>query len=350
VHLQECGGLNVGAGIYDCLTYCRCTDPATCDNVCPNNIEHMVARSMEVQGFDLATVADAPTLRGPVLPRIVPMLYHSAARARAPAASVVALSLYEVMGKQDGVTPFTSRQALLEHFKLGDNTTIILTGTHNDRPLERWWKLADPKKVTRTIRELGVELITTPNFSLFDDVPRHDNLYNMKRIARVWSEIQNEGVLCALHLNARTDRDWECWISFLKAHPEVASVAFEFGTGAGSKSRVAWYLVQLCRLADQVGRPLQLITRGGVPEIGTLAAAFSATTVIDTSAFIRAQKRWRIAVHDGKLSWTSSPTAPGSPIDDLFDANVAALEDYAAYSVRSANRSSGAVSAKPAAA
>jgi hypothetical protein len=40
-------------------------------------------------------------------------------------------------------------------------------------------------------------------------VPRLDNLFNMKRIALVWSEIQREGMPCALHLNARTDRDFE---------------------------------------------------------------------------------------------------------------------------------------------
>lgn len=63
-------------------------------------------------------------------------------------------------------------------------------------------------------------------------------------------------------------------------------------------------------------------------ESGTLGAAFSSVTVIDTSAFIRAQKRWRIAIEDGKLRWARSPTLPGTPIDDLLDNNIAALEQY----------------------
>ncbi|MFX8906933.1 hypothetical protein ABTM87_19065, partial [Acinetobacter baumannii] len=92
--------------------------------------------------------------------------------------------------------------------------------------------------------------------------------------------IQNAGVPCALHLNARTDRDWERWTVFLKAHPEISCVAFEFGTGAGSKSRIPWYVTQLKRLADEASRPLQLILRGGLGEIDALTRMFSSVTLI----------------------------------------------------------------------
>ena len=328
VFLHTCGGLNVGAGIYDCLTFCRCTTPATCDNVCPNNPSHMVARSMEVRGFELDDVPSAPALDKPVLPHVAPMLFHSAARSRAPVTSAVALSLYEVIRKNDGQVRFPTRQSLFDHFKLTEGVQIILSGTHNDRPLERWWKLSDPQALIRTIRNLGIGLVTTPNFSLFDDVPRHDNLYNMKRIATAWSEIQNEGIPCALHLNARTDQDWERWGAFLKKHKEIDFVAFEFGTGAGAKSRIAWYVDQLQKLAVHVDRPLHLIVRGGLREIEALGRTFSGLTVIDTSAFIRAQKRWRISLRNGKLGWSRSLTLPGKPIDDLLDSNIAGMEEY----------------------
>lgn len=298
----------------------------------------------------LDNVAPAPCVPIPALPTVVPMLYHSAARSRAPAVSTVALSLYEVIGKGQGLRPSLTRGSLLERFKLADDARIVLTGTDHDPPLERWWKIAEPAAVLQAIREFGISLITTPNFSLFDDVPRHDNLYNMKRIARVWSEIQNAGVACALHLNARTDRDWERWTVFLSAHPEVSSVAFEFGTGAGSKSRIPWYVTQLKRLARDASRPLQLIVRGGLSEIDELRKAFSSVTLIDTSAFIRAQKRRRMAVQDGKLRWTRSPTLAGEPIDDLFDANIAAVEAYVSHAapsseVRTADASAPSVAA-----
>jgi len=349
-HLALCGGINVEQIAYDCLSFCRCSDPASCDNVCPNNLDHMVARLMEVQGFDLSNVPSAPPLETPLLPPIVPLLYHCGGRVRAPTVSTVALSLYGVIGKRNNRIPFATRHDLLEHFKLAADTTIVLSGTHDDRPLERLWSIANPQEVMHAVRELGVRLITTPNFSLFDDVPRHDNLFNMKRIARVWSEIQNAGIPCALHLNARTDRDWERWTTFLKDHPEIAFVAFEFGTGAGAASRTAWYVDQLRRLAGEVARPLNLVMRGGLGDLRGLAAAFSRVTVIETSAFVRAQNRRRITLKDGKLGWTSSPTLPGVPIDDLLDANISTLEEYAARTVAPVDAPSDAVNAESAAA
>src|SRR5690348_8836995 len=73
-HIDTCGGLNVEAGVFDCLTYCRCADPSTCDNVCPRNLAHFVARSQEVGGFGLERVPPAPVLEPITLPRLVPRI------------------------------------------------------------------------------------------------------------------------------------------------------------------------------------------------------------------------------------------------------------------------------------
>lgn len=256
------------------------------------------------------------------------MIYHSGARTRAPIASTVALSLYEVVGKKNATGRFPTRQAMLDYFKLGRDTTVILTGTDVDASLERWWKLPDRESVLKGIKDHGVRLITAPNFSLFDDVPRHDNMYNMKRIALACLEIQRCGIPCALHLNARTDRDWERWVEFLNTHPEINHVAFEFGTGAGTKSRMGWYVEKLVALARAVDRPLHLVVRGGLSEVGVVADAFDGVTVIETNAFMRAQKRRRALFVDGKLSWERAFTPQGYPIDDLFDANIGAVQKY----------------------
>ena len=52
---------------------------------------------------------------------------------------------------------------------------------------------------------LGVEMVNSPNFSLFTNVTRHDNLHNMKRIALTSAEFMAGGMPCALHVNVRTD-------------------------------------------------------------------------------------------------------------------------------------------------
>lgn len=327
---DACGGLNVEAGIYDCLTFCRCTDPAKCDNVCPRNAAHQVARIHEIGGFELETVPSAPAVPDRVLPRVVSMIYHSAARSRPPLADVVALSLYEFVSKLDGSLRFATRRHMLEHFKLGEATRIVLSGTDHDPTIERWWRLENREEITRGLMGLGIELITTPNYSLFGDVPRLDNLFNMKRIATVWSEMQRAGMACALHLNARTDRDYERWTRFLIQHPEITYVSFEFGTGAGSGSRIAWHVAQLTKLAAAVARPIHLVVRGGISELRTLSETFSGITLIDTGVFMKTQHRQRAVLSGAQLIWERCPTPEGAPIDELFDMNIETLQKHVA--------------------
>jgi Domain of unknown function (DUF4417) len=320
-----CGGLEVQAALYDCTDFCRCEDPSVCDNVCPNQSAAFAARLQEVRGFKLDNVPNTPRAPIPTLPLVIPMIYHGSRRDAPLRADTVALPLARLVDYARGTIRFPSREALLKAFKLQAGCQILLSGTDRDRDLENWWRLKDRKAVIQGLIELGVALITTPNYSLFGNVPRTDNLYNVKRIALTWSEMQSEGLPCALHVNARTNRDWERWQEFLKIHPEIEVVAFEFGTGAGYEQRILWHVDQLRNLALQVGRPMHLIMRGGVHVFPRLATAFSAITLIDTRPFVKAYRRQRGSLVDGRLRWKKAPTQPGAPIDHLLEDNINAV-------------------------
>lgn len=321
---RVCGGIQVEAAVFDCMTYCRCADRAKCDNVCPRNASHHIARSHEVKGLEFGNVPAAPKVTASTLPLMMPLIYHSYSRDRPPKSPAVVLSLYEMFSKTGNELRFKDRSSLLRHFKLAERTLIVLSGTQEDFLIERWWNLDDRAAVTRALVDLGVSLITTPNYSLFGDVPRLDNLFNMKRIALVWSEIQSEGLPCALHLNARTDHDFERWTRFLLDHPEITHVAFEFGTGAGSLNRIQWHISQLCSLAHRVGRPLHLVVRGGTGGLRRLRAVFTGLTFVDTSAFVKAQNRQRLILNPEGMTSVPAPTPTGACIDDLLDENIEA--------------------------
>jgi hypothetical protein len=324
-----CGGLNVEAGIFDCRTYCRCADKARCDNVCPHNPRHYVSRSREVNGFDFKTVRAAGPVAVPPLPLTVPMLFHSSSLTRSPNAAVVALSLFQMFNAKTGKLRFTTRQQLLAAFRLSDETVIILSGVEEDFHIEKWWKLADREDVIRGLKKLGIAMITTPNYSLFGDVHRLDNLFNMKRIALVWSEIQREGMACALHINARTDRDYERWTEFLRSHPEISHVAFEFGTGAGAQNRIPWHITQLTALARRTPQPLHLIVRGGIARLGPLRRAYAGLTFIDTTSVMKTQYRTRLVLEGDVLKSVQDHREEGEPLDDLLAINMAAMRAIA---------------------
>jgi hypothetical protein len=83
------------------------------------------------------------------------------------------LPLYNVIARHDKRTRYADRAALAEGFGIASTTSVILTGTALDPPLERWWSLGSERlDAIRALRDLGIALVTTPNFSLFTDQPR----------------------------------------------------------------------------------------------------------------------------------------------------------------------------------
>ena len=155
-----------------------------------------------------------PLVRTP-LPSLVPFVGHKYSRSKPLVEPVVAVPLYELFHLGTGKPHVRSRAELSERFLIPHDAIVIATGVDRDTKVEAWWAFADRDGVMQTLRDLGVALVTTPNFSLFTNVPRPDNLHGMKRIALSWAELMAAGVPAALHINARTDYDYARWTQFV---------------------------------------------------------------------------------------------------------------------------------------
>ena len=298
--LGLCGGLRVAAPLYSCFDLCQCA-PGACktDAVCRRAPATFATRLNEVDGFSLDRVAGlARALPAPYLPGTVPIIYHGRRRAGPFSPQAAALSLYDVVAWRDGSPRHPCPSALRSSFGLGPEVPLILSGTADDPAIERWWSYQAPRR-RAAIAELraaaGDIIVTTPNYSLFRDVPRWDDLHSIKRIALAWAEFAEGGIPAAPHLNARTERDYERWAHFLSERPGITHVAFEFGTSAGRPGRRDWHVAQLASVAEAAGRPLHLLVRGGFPVLGQLAASFAAVTLLDTTAFMKTMMRRRLA-------------------------------------------------------
>lgn len=323
-NLDTCGGLRIAGAFYECLDLC-CHEPEKCDAVCRIKPREFVRSVREIGGFRLDNIPRVrqPPPAPPALPPVVPVLYHGKRRRTAFAPPSVCLSLYSVIPRHDHKHRFTSPKTLAEAFRFQFGTPIILTGTDTDAPLERWWSLGSGRlSVIRHLRDLGVNMVTTPNYSLFTDVPRWDNLQNIKRIGITHEEFLREGIPAALHVNARTERDWDRWTEYIFQRNEITHIAFEFITGAGRRGRADWHTNHLVTLAESVGRPLHLVLRAakgnGLP---LLDSAFAQTTLLDTQSFFKAVHRQRAVETDGRLRWEPFPTDPDAPVDELLEHN-----------------------------
>lgn len=316
---KMCGGLAVEANVWSCLSFC-CGITGKCDRVCRNNPD-FAFRVQEVGGFAL-NLPQAPSLALPTLPLVVPEIFHGSNRNRPFAPAVASVSLYSMFDRKEGKPKYQTRADLCDNFKISTDTPVLLTAIQRDRPLERWWELGHARRRTiiQAARDCGAVLATTPNYSLFLDRPRWDDLHAMKRIALAHSEFLEAGMPAALHVNGRTEADFDRWAAFIAVHPEVTHLSFEFTTGTGRPTRRGQHVLWLCGLATSVGRPLHLLVRGGSDLLPELCAAFAGVTFLETTTFLKTMMRFR-AIQNSTVDWWPYPTAVKQPLDDLFETN-----------------------------
>lgn len=318
--------MSILGSAFDCLKFC-CGSPEKCDAVCRRNPDQFISRLREVDGFDLASIARFSKLELPTLPNTIPLIYHGNRRTNQCRCEAVALPLYRLYDRRTGNARFTNRDQLAAAFGFHPSAKIVLTGVHQDRSVESWWRLANSRLIA-DLRALGIALVTTPNYSLFVDVPRWDNLHAIKRIALSWEQLMSFGIPAAIHLNARTDEDYRRYTDFIATREEIDWVSFEFGTGAGWPGRIDWHVEHLCLLATSVRRPLSIIVRGGIGVLRDLRSAFAAATLIDTTSFTKTLYRQRGILSDGKLEWISSRTEPAAVLDSLLTHNITVFDSY----------------------
>jgi hypothetical protein len=199
----------------------------------------------------------------------------------------------------------------------------LLTGTAEDRPLERWWSLGAARRdILSQLATWGRVAASTPNFSVFSDVPRWDNFHAMMRIGICWQEMTDAGIPTALHVNARSHRDWERWTAFVRERPEVTAIAYEFATGAAGSSRMAYHVEQLRHLADHVNRPLTLVVRGGFNALSGLRKSFAHITMVDSTTHMKTvNRKIAIARANGRIQWKDAPGRPKVDVARLLEHN-----------------------------
>jgi hypothetical protein len=334
VDFQTCGGLSVKAPLMDCLDLCECAieERHRCDRICPKSPANFVSRYREVGGWEL-DVPEGRTLPNVDLPEMIPIVKDRACRTSEFAAHGAAVPLQRIFSMRSGNLSAANRTSLDTRFQLATGNPLVITGVGYDDGLERYWEQGRAADLARQIAGLNVALMTSPNFSLFTDVPRHENLYNMKRIVICWEELIKQGVPTALHLNGRTDHDWVRWTNFVIAHHEISSVAFEFTSGSAGR-RARWYVRKLRAFAAKVERKLTLVIRGGTAHLGELAGVFDRVVVLSMKPYVATMRRQRLEWRANEpLRWHSDPTPEGTALDALFSYNVSVAARMVEYKI-----------------
>jgi hypothetical protein len=332
-YLQStCGGLRVKGAALDCQRFC--CHKADCQLVCFNSPINYAKRLQEIGGFDLANIQGCDPVRFERIRGYAPLFHHAYSRKEAFVGEVAAVSLYELLTR-DGSPKYFSRDDVVRNFRISPDAKLIVSGVHEDRFLERVWASPHRTSIALMLKSIGVAIFTPPNFSVYNNVPRPETLYNIKRIGLISREFLAAGVPTALHVNACTDTDYDRYYAFLLARPEFEAISFDFITGPGYPSRMWWHIRKLIEIKNKLPRQMQLVLRGGTQALNALSGAYSHIVVIDSDPLHRALHRQRMIFgNDGRMRIVKNPLAEGVPVDQLVVQNVAAAKLRFEYSMQ----------------
>lgn len=311
---EQCGG-EYTRGRLDC--FCAHCEPVSCSYLCPRSKSFpQVWRDTDGIDIKITDIRQSSTF----LPHYVPLIQHGFSRNKMLSVPYAAVTTFDATRRmnQDG-DMIRDAGRLREILHLDQSVSIIFSSIAPDNELERFWRDRKQRQLVEGIKSLRPAHIIAPNFSLFRDVPRLDNLANIKRSLICAEEFSKAGLSVIPYIMGITDRDWQRWADFLKEHNSIRMVCKEFQTGAKKKCVAQWHIEHLMELQERIGRSLHIVGIGGRRH-NVLRRQPWNTTIIDSVPFMRTMHRKRLTV-DG---WENNPTPDHVALDDLLQYNIEA--------------------------
>jgi hypothetical protein len=307
------------------MDLCLCKDPNACDMVCPKAPQRYSRRLDEIGGFGFDNIPVRAFPAPPTISGYIPLVKGKVSNHRTLEMDYIAIPLTHAIKGRGLIQHAKTKAELIRDHGITPRKGWIVTGIEDDRQVERIWKLNNHREIFQGLKDAGVVLATVSNLSLYADCPRHDNLHAMKRIALLWFIMNDAGLPTALHINGRTDHDFERWAAFIERQYSITTIAFEFLTGAKPLDDANRYCERLIALARRVKRPLTLVLRSSLDIANRLRPEFHQLVWLSATPYIRTVKRHQ-AIQDEKKRLQYKPRGGNAqaPIGSLFKANVIA--------------------------
>lgn len=131
-----------------------------------------------------------------------------------------------------------------------------------DRALEGFWE--NREEIYIQIKEQKFHGVITPNFSLYEDAPRVEHLYNLQRVKTVYNEMIDSGIPAILDIGWATEEDLNYWIDEINKS-DIKTIAFSFmNVDTRLKASNAWrhYLLGYKILISRIPSDINIIVAG----------------------------------------------------------------------------------------
>lgn len=196
----------------------------------------------------------------------------------------------------------------------GDN---VLEFYVRDRTLEGFWD--NRKEIYKQLAEFRWKAIISPNFSVYEDAPRIDHLYNIKRSTIVYNEMLDAGLPAVPDVSWFNVIDLDQWKKELR-EKSIKQIAFSFqvvGTGGRAANTYVHYASGLRYLLEGIEEDVQLILAGVVSPKRLdiiLDGVANRVSILNQSAYTHSRR--------GRLSQTGLSAPQEMSKNQIFKRNI----------------------------
>jgi hypothetical protein len=139
-------------------------------------------------------------------------------------------------------------------------TALVVTCFHLDSFLESLWDRR--RALTASIASAGYDLVTVPNFSVWEGDTRLEHRYNIARSLRVFELFVDAGIPTAPSVSWFLTRDLDDWITFLRGWSGIRAFSVDLATLKAEEEDWEWGIRGLRRLFDGIGRDWEVLVNG----------------------------------------------------------------------------------------
>ena len=181
---------------------------------------------------------------------------------------------------------YKTGENLRKGLRLPATSRLALFVTATDTLIERAWEYSEGRELWQRLANFNFEFVTSATFSVYEDEPRSDQIYNQDRNFRTYNLFCDLGVPCIpfLFFNPSSDLDYREVISWLKRRPDVGKVAVLAHSYKHDRA-FRRMLVQVRSIAADAERPLQFLFVG----VSTILKVRQVLSEYSDAVFVAAQ-------------------------------------------------------------
>lgn len=186
---------------------------------------------------------------------------------------------------------------LQEIINTEDEIEGVLQFYVKDRTLEGFWD--NRELLYKQLKLFKWRAVIAPNFSVYEDAPRIDHLYNIQRSSIVYNELIRMGLPAIPDLSWYNQIDLDQWIREINKN-KLKTISFSFQVvGVGLKASNHWkhYLMAFKYISQRIDQDVAIVICGVVSpkrvEIIKRAAAGRKVTVLNQSAYVQSRRGYQ---------------------------------------------------------